>query len=71
MFKNPIMSNMWGVLYCKDDYTDVYFVRCDKNSSPLKFDKSFFSFDGRSEDLIIFHHIYIIVFQKQVVEESH
>ena len=68
--KNPIMSNMWGALYCKGDYTEshkhmpyiysfVYFVRCDKNSSPLKFDKSFFSFDGKSGDLIIFpSHLY-------------
>lgn len=68
--KNPTISNMWAALYCKDDHTEshkhisytysfVYFVRCDKNSSPLKFDNSLFSFDGRSGDLIIFpSHLY-------------
>ena len=68
--KNPIISNMWSALYNNNDYTEshklmpytysfVYFVRCSKKSSPLKFDNSFFSFYGKNGDLIIFpSHLY-------------
>ena len=63
--KNPILNCMWAALYSENDSTEshkhishtysfVYFVRSDKNSAPLKFDNSLFSFSGKSGDLIIF-----------------
>jgi hypothetical protein len=63
--KNPSITSMWAALYQKNDstrshkhipntYSFVYFVRSEKNHSPLKFDNSLFSFNGNPGNLIIF-----------------
>lgn len=59
------ITDMWGVEYLKGECTSphthhpntlsfVYFVSSEKNDSPLVFCDSFFKFNGKSGDLLIF-----------------